>query len=72
MFDKAKPDGTPRKLIYVKKLEVLGYVAPTALQSGIELAYVDFFVNGSELRMQNPQLICFKDTVYIVRFCKIA
>ena len=51
VFDKTKPDGTPRKLMDVKKLAVLGYVAPTTLRSGIELAYADFIINGSELRM---------------------
>lgn len=51
VFDKTKPDGTLRKLMDVKKLEVLGYVAPTTLRSGIKLAYEDFLVNASKLRL---------------------
>ena len=50
-FDKSKPDGTMRKLMDVSKLRKLGYVAPTNLQSGLELAYADFLKNSSVLRM---------------------
>ena len=51
VFDNTKPDGTSRKLMDVKKLEVLGYVAPTVLRSGLELAYADFLIQGSTLRL---------------------
>jgi GDP-L-fucose synthase len=51
VFDTTKPDGTPRKLMDVKKLERLGYAATTSLHSGIKLAYEDFLINGSELRI---------------------
>ena len=50
-FDETKLDGTMRKLLDVTKLETLGYVAPTTLLSGLELAYADFLINGSKLRM---------------------
>ena len=51
VFDKSKPDGTMRKLMDVKRLGCLGYVAPTDLRSGLELAYADFLENASSLRM---------------------
>ena len=50
-FDKSKPDGTMRKLMDVSKLHKLGYVAPTNLRAGLELAYADFLQNSSLLRM---------------------
>ena len=51
VFDNSKPDGTMRKLMDVEKLGLLGYVAPTSLRSGLELAYADFLENASSLRM---------------------
>lgn len=51
IFDKSKPDGTMRKLMDISKLHNLGYVAPTNLRSGLELAYADFLKNSSQLRM---------------------
>ena len=51
VFDRTKPDGTMRKLMDVKRLENLGYKAPTSLRVGLKLAYADFLQNGSELRM---------------------
>ena len=51
VFDKSKPDGTMRKLMDVKRLGCLGYVAPTNLRSGLEPAYADFLENASSLRM---------------------
>ena len=51
VFDNSKPDGTMRKLMNVKKLGSLGYVAPTDLRSGLELSYADFLENESSLRM---------------------
>ena len=51
VFDKSKPDGTTRKLMDVERLGFLGYVAPTTLRLGLELAYADFMENASSLRM---------------------
>ena len=51
IFDTSKPDGTMRKLMDVSKLVELGYVAPTSLRSGLELAYEDFLQNSADLRM---------------------
>jgi GDP-L-fucose synthase len=41
-FDTSKPDGTPRKLLDVSKLEKLGWTYKTELEDGIRLAYKDF------------------------------
>ena len=46
VFDAAKPDGTPRKLLDVGRLRELGWRAATGLREGIALAYRDF-LNGS-------------------------
>ena len=51
IFDTSKPDGTMRKLMDVSTLRELGYVAPTCLRAGLELAYEDFQKNTSVLRM---------------------
>ena len=44
-WDDSKPDGTPRKLLDVGKLESLGYHYSTELEDGIRLAYEDFLNN---------------------------
>jgi len=41
-FDTTKPDGTPRKLMDVSKLNDLGWRYHTTLREGIALAYADF------------------------------
>ena len=41
-WDTTKPDGTPRKLLDVSKLESLGWKYHTELEEGIALAYDDF------------------------------
>ncbi|KKN05411.1 hypothetical protein LCGC14_1087650 [marine sediment metagenome] len=41
-FDKTKPDGTPKKLLNVNKINKLGWKAKTELRTGIELTYKDF------------------------------
>lgn len=42
VFDTSKPDGTLRKLLAVNRISSLGWVANTALENGIALAYHDF------------------------------
>jgi GDP-L-fucose synthase len=42
VFDKTKPDGTPRKLMDVSRLHALGWHHNVSLEDGIELAYKDF------------------------------
>jgi len=43
--DLSKPDGTPRKLMDVNKLSVMGWQYQTSLEAGIEKAYADFLKN---------------------------
>lgn len=45
VFDPSKPDGTPRKLLDVSRLQQLGWRARVALRTGIELAYQDYKEN---------------------------
>jgi GDP-L-fucose synthase len=42
VYDRSKPDGTPRKLLSVDRLNSLGWKAQTGLRDGIENAYADF------------------------------
>lgn len=49
-WDTEKPDGTPRKLLDVSKLESLGWKYHTELEEGIKLAYDDFL--HSEIRVE--------------------
>lgn len=42
VFDTTKPDGTPRKLMDVSRLNAMGWVAPTQLSIGLSAAYADF------------------------------
>lgn len=42
VYDRSKPDGTPRKLLSVDRINKLGWKAQTPLKDGIERAYADF------------------------------
>ena len=44
--DASKPDGTPRKLMDVSRLNGMGWKAKTSLHDGIALAYADFLVRS--------------------------
>lgn len=46
VFDTTKPDGTPRKLLDVKKLQALGWVPRVSLAMGIERAYNDYLLSN--------------------------
>jgi GDP-L-fucose synthase len=45
VFDTSKPDGTPRKLLDVSRLQALGWRAKTSFQEGITKAYADYLQN---------------------------
>lgn len=49
LLDKTKPDGTPRKLIDVSKINKLGWQAKTSLGDGLKVVYQDF-LNNHDLR----------------------
>ena len=42
LWDKSKPNGTPRKLLDVSKAKKLGWTYTTELEEGIKIAYQDF------------------------------
>ncbi len=46
VFDRSKPDGTPRKLLNVDRINELGWKAKTSLRDGISKAYADFRSQG--------------------------
>lgn len=50
-FDVSKPDGTPRKLLDVSRLENMGWVARIGLKDGIKSTYEWFANNQSTLRL---------------------
>jgi GDP-L-fucose synthase len=46
VYDQSKPDGTPRKLLDVSRINALGWKAKTELQAGIEKSYQWFLSNN--------------------------
>ncbi|HFJ9404486.1 GDP-L-fucose synthase [Bacillus cereus group sp. MYBK69-1] len=51
-FDTSKPDGTPRKLVDVTKINALGWKATTSLDEGLKKAYDWFLQTEKELVRQ--------------------
>ncbi|MEZ8653418.1 GDP-L-fucose synthase family protein [Vibrio splendidus] len=49
-FDDTKPDGAPRKLMNVDRLESLGWVSSVSLEEGLNLAYKWFVENQGQFR----------------------
>lgn len=45
LFDKARPDGTPRKLLDSSRINALGWKVETPLKKGLQIAYEDFLAN---------------------------
>ncbi|OCH48070.1 GDP-L-fucose synthase [Vibrio cyclitrophicus] len=50
VFDTSKPDGTPRKLMDVSRLEKLGWVASISLEDGLKETYRWFLDNQDTFR----------------------
>ncbi|MEI7443457.1 MAG: GDP-L-fucose synthase [Burkholderiales bacterium] len=50
VFDTSKPDGTPRKLMDVAKLNALGWRATTSLDEGLKRSYADFLAGRGASR----------------------
>ena len=44
-FDASKPDGTPRKLMNLDRLNAMGWTAKTGIREGLAAAYRDFTSN---------------------------
>ena len=51
VFDRTKPDGTPRKLLDVSRIHGLGWKAKTDFREGLNLTYRDFL---SHSRIEEP------------------
>lgn len=51
IFDSTKPDGTPRKLMNVNRLESLGWKASIHLEDGLKNAYQWFLKHQDEARL---------------------
>jgi GDP-L-fucose synthase len=49
-FDVSKPDGTPRKLMDVSRLEQLGWKATTSLEDGLNKTYQWFLLHQNDFR----------------------
>ena len=45
IFDVTKPDGTPRKLLDIKKLSKFGWRYKTKLLEGLKITYEDYKLN---------------------------
>ena len=54
LFDRTRPDGTPRKLLDVSKLAGLGWSARTGLEAGLATAYQSFL--DGHARSLEPEL----------------
>lgn len=50
VFDTTKPDGTPRKLLDVSKINALGWHYKTTLKEGMNIAYQDFLMKQQILQ----------------------
>ena len=50
IFDASKPDGTPRKLLDVSRINALGWRARIALEDGLQQTYRWFLAHEETLR----------------------
>jgi GDP-L-fucose synthase len=50
VFDASKPDGAPRKLMDVSRLNAMGWVAHTSLHDGLKATYRWFLANQTQFR----------------------
>jgi GDP-L-fucose synthase len=62
VYDRTKPDGTPRKLLDTSRLRAMGWEPRTGLEEGLRIAYADFVscqrsryaALGADRRMTQP------------------
>jgi GDP-L-fucose synthase len=55
VFDKTKPDGTPRKLLDVSKINNLGWKASTPLKEGLEKTIEWYKAHRSQARLNTSK-----------------
>jgi GDP-L-fucose synthase len=53
-FDPSNPDGTPRKLLDISRLQALGWRPQIGLRAGVVDAYADFLARGSATEKARP------------------
>jgi GDP-L-fucose synthase len=51
-FDPSRPDGTPRKLLDVSRINALGWRAATPLREGLQRMYADFLARYEAIRAE--------------------
>lgn len=47
VFDPSRPDGTPRKLLDISRMQALGWRSKTPFREGLKIAYADFLIRNS-------------------------
>ena len=50
VFDTSKPDGTPRKVLDVTKINDLGWQSKTNLENGLKISFEWFLNNYNNIR----------------------
>jgi GDP-L-fucose synthase len=55
-FDTSRPDGAPRKLLDVSRINALGWRAATPLREGLQLMYADFVAHYDAIRAKTEKL----------------
>ncbi|MBR0826167.1 GDP-L-fucose synthase [Bradyrhizobium manausense] len=53
-FDTSRPDGTPRKLLDIRRLDKLGWRAKTSLEDGIRRAYAAYLAESQAKGLLQP------------------
>lgn len=66
-LDKTKPDGVPKKLLEVSRINALGWKHSTELKDGVEVTYKAFLNELDKKEVRTSQIcltkVCEKDTV---------
>lgn len=55
LWDRTRPNGTPRKLLDIRKATAMGWKPATDLRTGIALAYNDFLKSQNSFRGQSSE-----------------
>lgn len=55
-FDASRPDGAPRKLLDVSRINALGWRATTPLREGLQCMYADFLERYAAIRAETEKL----------------
>ena len=67
-WDTSKPDGTPRKLMNVSRINSLGWKAKIGLREGIEEVYRDVKDSFERIRTASSPMPCSLDLVWLFSF----